>query len=686
VINGRALFCLVLGATAWAQTTPGRLPRVEWMRQGIIDAGGNHEPRIFLVRRGGTIVDPQEYNRLYRSEELLRRLKDQGVEVFHTSYYKGFGVAAEKEEMEETRRVAELAHKLGLRVDTYIQWNTMMYETFFVEQPAARDWVQRDAAGRPIMLVYGHQQSYRYRPCFANRDYLDYLKRIVHSAVAGARTDFIHFDNFDLNPEPESCHCRHCTAGFRAFLRAKYGPERLRERFGFANVDYVNPPEWNEPNPARALAVIEDPALQEWVDYRCQQMTDALREMALYARSLNPAVAIEINPHGITGENRAWQAGLDHARLLKWTDAFWSEEPNRPGWEPDGRLVSRIRSYKLARAFDNVMFAYTSQDELAAAEGLAFNQTIGFAGVDPLPAMMRRYIEFYRRNRDLYVGARDLAPVAVLRSYPSITYHHGAVQLAAILTEQALIQSRTPFRLLFDDQLDDLSGVRTVILPESECLSEQQISALRRFVAQGGGLVAVGAAGLYDEWRRARRQPGLAGLIDGQAGARRGARPRRPGAVAGETLRKEVDQGRTAYIRSIRYDGALPEMEPHFSISNRFWKLPANAPDLVAAVRWTMRDEMPLEISGPPHLVANATRQPEKRRLSVHLVNYRPALGPIAQTNLRLRLPGAAAAKYARFLEPGVERPVPLAPRQNAGVVELTVPRLRVYGVVEVAW
>jgi len=684
MMHHRKAWCLILAVTAFGQTALDRLPRVEWMRQGLIAAGGNHEPPIFLRRHGGMIVNDAEYERRYRSEDLLRRLKAQGVEVFHTSLYKGFGMAAEKDEFEATRRIAAEAHKLGLKVDTYIQWNTMMYETFFVEQPAAKDWVQRDAVGRPIMLVYGHQQSFRYRPCFANRDYLDYLKRIVGFAVAEVKTDFIHFDNFDLNPEPESCHCRHCTAGFRAYLRAKYTEAQRKERFGFASVDYVNPPEWNELNPPATLAIIEDPGLQEWVDYRCQQMTDALREMALYARSRDPAVAIEINPHGITGGNRAWQAGVDHSRLLKWTDAFWSEEPNRPGWEPGGRLVSRIRSYKLARAYDNVLLANIAQEELAAAEGLAFNQNLAFAGVDPLTDTIRRYIDFYRRNRQIYVGARDVAPVAVLRSYPSIAYHHRSAQLAAILTEQTLIQSRIPFRLLFDDQMDELSQVRTVILPESECLSDAQITALRRFVEQGGGLVATGDAGLYDEWRRARPQPGLTGLIEGQAAAGRGVRSRR--SVTAETRRKEAGKGRTAYLRQIAFDGPLPAMEPHFTISNRFWKLPANAQDLVAAIRWTLRDELPVDIGGPPYLVANVTHQTARRRIFAHLVNYRPRGGPLTQTNLHFRLPGGATVKSARFLAPDAEGAAALPVRPTAGGADVTVPRLRVYGVVEVAW
>ena len=39
--------------------------------------------------------------------------------------------------------------------------------------------------------------------------------------------------------------------------------------------------------------------------------------MALYAKSINPEVVIEVNPHGITGGNRAWEAAIDHARVLK---------------------------------------------------------------------------------------------------------------------------------------------------------------------------------------------------------------------------------------------------------------------------------------------------------------------------------------------------------------------------------
>ena len=65
-----------------------------------------------------------------------------------------------------------------------------------------------------------------------------------------------------------------------------------------------------------------------------------------------------------------------------------------------------------------------ASDRLVMAENLAFNQTIGLAGSDPLPTSVRRYIDFYRRHRGLYVGAENAAGVAELRSYRSTTYNY----------------------------------------------------------------------------------------------------------------------------------------------------------------------------------------------------------------------------------------------------------------------
>src|ERR1700722_100983 len=255
---GALVTSATLGELALPPSQAGATPPVsqeKWLRGGLIDAGGSHEPNIFIVRVGGQRLDDEQTNRFEESEKLIRLLHDQGVEVFHTHLYKGFGMQAEKKEMEATIRSVAIAHRYGMKADTYIQWNSMMYETFFAEEARAPNWIQRDIAGVPILLPYGYQQSWRYRPCFANQEYLDYLKQIVNYAVVAVKTDFIHFDNFDLNAEPDSCHCPACVKGFRDHLKSKYTPEERMDRFGFSNLDYVNPPEWNAQNPPAKMQI-----------------------------------------------------------------------------------------------------------------------------------------------------------------------------------------------------------------------------------------------------------------------------------------------------------------------------------------------------------------------------------------------------------------------------------------------
>jgi hypothetical protein len=671
------------------QSAAASSPQGAWIDNGIIDAGGSHEPYIYVVRRGGQALNARQIYEHDQSEEVIRQLHSQGVEVFHTHLYKGFGMAAEMREMQDTIRAAAIAHRYGMKIDTYVQWDTMMYETFFAEEPRAQQWIQRDVLGKPILLPYGYQQSFRYRPCFSNQEYLDYLKKVVRFAVEEVKTDFIHFDNFSLSPEPDSCHCINCKTGFRNQLRKKYSAARLKERFGFSNVDYMNPPIWNVQNPPEKLDIIYDPGFQEWIDYRCQEMADALAQMAALIRSLNPAVVVEINGNGITGQNLSWLIGIDHSRLLPQTQVFWAEAHDQPEYFPDNRMVSTIRTYKLARTYDNVAFTYTSGSEAAIGECLAFNQTIGFAGQSPLGAEMLKYISFYRKHRDCYVGSRDVAPVAVLRSFPSITYHNSACGLSAILAEQTLIQSRIPFQISFDQQLAALSPPEhnILILPNSESLSDEQISVIRRFVESGGGLVVIGQSGLYDEWRRLRVTPGLHDLVDNQVrGEAYEEEVTASTAASGAPLRKEVGQGRVFYIPGLQFDGPLPPSEPYFSIDTAFWKRPANWQQLTDGIAWASGGSLPLNVSGPDYLVANFVEQPHRNRRFVHLVNFNFKKTPsIEKVEISCAAANGNAAQAVRLYSPESEVARELPFRMNNGKVSFTVPRMNAYCMIEVS-
>jgi hypothetical protein len=415
-------------------------------------------------------------------------------------------------------------------------------------------------------------------------------------------------------------------------------------------------------------------------------MADALRQMASYAKSLNPEVVIEINPHGITGGNRAWEAGLDHARLLPLTEVFWTEEPNLPGVQSDGRVVSKIRSYKLARAFNNILLTYTSMDELAVAECLAFNQTIGYAGNYPLTQVMRKYIDFYRAHRSLFQGARDLADLAVLRSYPSITYNQPRCQLSAILAEQALIEAAAPFHLIFDHQLANLEPYRVVVLPDAECLSDSQVAAIRQFVERGGGLVVVGASGMYDQWRRLRVTPGLAGLVDRQTPDRAYEERVERHREEGQEQRKNVGSGRVFYLPSLRFDGPLPEFGANFRVDNRFWKNPANARQFLDGIAWARNGDAGVQIEGQKYLVANAVTQPSTNITAIHLVNYNAHAAPLDNVGITCRGSNGARAATVRLYGPDLTGEQELKAVMHEGSATFSVPQVKTYAIAVAKW
>jgi hypothetical protein len=433
------------------------------------------------------------------------------------------------------------------------------------------------------------------------------------------------------------------------------------------------------------MKVIFDPVIQEWIDYRCQVMTDALRQLSQYAKSLNPNVAIEVNPHGITGGNRAWEAAIDHSRILKWTDAFWTETDPLPGYS-DGQLLSRIRSYKLARTYHNILLTYIAGDPLAMAESLAFNQTLGFVGSCPLTPLTKRYIDFYRENRELFAGTRDVATVAVLRSYASITYDQPRVQLSTILAEQALIQAHIPFDLIFDEHLSNLAKYKVLVLPDTECLSDAQLESIQKFVAAGGGLVATGVAGLYDQWRRLRVVPGLHEMIDSQIAAPAYEERVTAATAAGNPSRAEFKEGRVAYLPTVDFDGPLPQFGSFFQVDSRFWRAPRNAAEIAESVRWAARDRIPVEVSGPNYLVSNLVEQPGIRRLMLHLVNYNSRkeawLDPIQVT---IRLPEGHDVKQGVLYSPDSAGPQELAGTSTQRGITFTVP-IKTYSIIAVNW
>lgn len=653
--------------TSFAQNQNEDLARYtpKWIRNGFVDTGATHEPWIFQVRRNSEQFNLWQKD-LYDhqlSEEYIKALSESGVSLYHVSCYKGFGFKAEKENMDKVAEAVSIAHKYGMKVDTYVQWNTLAYETFFSEVPEAKNdlWYQVDINGNPIMLTYGYQQSFRYRPCFNNDAYLNYFKeKILRYVVETVKTDFIHFDNFDFNPPSEVDFNPATIAAFRKYIIDKYSPEQRIERLGFDDVTYLLPPAWNSENPADKIVNINDPIVQEWIDFRCWTFTSRLVECAAYVRKLNKEVAIEVNPHGIVGSNRAWEAGIDHPDLLQYTNVIWTEDAsNNPHWS-NGVAIGKFRHYKLGRTTNNFILT-NNQKANDFAENLALNRTIGF--IEQFGVTQKKYVDFWLSNKELYINSKGAEKVAVLRSYPSMAYNTLETQIAVNMAEQTLQQRQIPFDIIFDQQIERLSDYSVIVLANQESLADNTINAIKLYVANGGGLVVTGNTGKYDRWRRIRKQ----NLLDTM--------------FAEENKDLLSDTTKTSYSFSyvkgnVYYIPKLIQPEGEFKLGfETTWQMPLNANELESAIYWAAREQLPLEVKAPEWVGVSHDKQ--KNRDIIHLFNYK------TDENIGgVTLEYNGSVKSAWAVSPDLKGKLIIPTIKKGEITELRLSNLKVYTVI----
>ena len=640
----------------------------QWIRQGFADAGATHEPWIFQVRRNNPDFNQwQKADFDYQlSEPYIKALAEAGITVYHVGCYKGFGFQAEKEYMDKVAQAVAIAHKYGMKADTYVQWNTMAYETFFAEVPEAKtdQWYQIDENGKPLLLTYSYQQAYRYRPCFNHDGYMKYYReKIIRYVVEKVKTDFIHFDNFDYNYPPAADFNPATVVSFRKFLNERYSADQRKERFGFEDVSYVLPPMWNDENPADKMEVVNDPVMQEWINFRCWTLTSRLAECARFVRSLNKEIVIEVNPHGLVGSNRAWEAGINHPDLMQYTNVIWTEDDNNPRWE-NGVAIGKFRHFKLGRTTHNFIMTYcgTPND---FAENLALNRTIGFLGTEIPSGVAKQYLDFWRENKELYTNAAGAEKVAVLRSYPSMAYNNLETQIAVNMAEQVLQQRQIPFDIIFDQQIGQLDKYYVIVLADQESLSEESITALKNFVKAGGGIVLTGNTGKYDRWRRVRK-------ISLPEEMRLESDPlAKTNAVKTEfPLSFNYGKGKVMYLSGL----IRPKGEIKLGMES-VWMMPENANELESAVYWTAGKRLPLEVKAPEWV--GVSHDSQKNREVIHLFNYKNTQNA---GGITLELNGTVKKAWAVSPDFESKKEVPLS-KEGSGTI-LRISELGVYEII----
>jgi len=620
------LITLILATHAAAETLTLPLnQRPDWLaRDGIVMAG-SWEPLLFRVRRDGsdgytpTAEQLADYQREH-SPEMVARLKSLGVNFVMMHSYKAFGRQAERESMEDAVRFAKLCHEAGLRIGVYNNSGTLGWELLFKELPEAKDWIVLDENGKPI--TYG-RATYRLGEFFEHPAAQAFHKDIIRFSVEQIQTDLLHFDNYIIGPG----HNTNSVSRLRRYLKERFTPQQHNE-MGITNPDRATPPTGDTPNAFLRRA---------WMDFCSASLADSYHDLSRYARTLRADILVECNPGG-PGDRIS--PPIDHGRLLTGGEAFW-DEGREPGYR-DGRLNTRIRTYKIARRMNNIAFAYTTSP-LEAAEAMAFNldclgcicwfeygRLAAKPGVEtPVSLELAPYIRFFHDRHDLLRNAEVVADVAILRSFPSQVYAESAQAQLTARAEQSLIENRAPFQIIYDCHLNELSRYRGLILAGCVAMSDAQIEQVRKFVTGGGRVLLVGDAATHDEWLMPRRAPGLKDLPEAQL----------------VRIQEVTELGRAI--------GALLQAPPS------------------------------LTVEGPSGLCAELTEQPGRRL--VHLVNYRTDT-PARNIEVTVQIPEGMQVKNVRLARLEHDKDADLEIRRQEKTITCVVPAIDVYGIIVVTW
>ena len=631
------------------------------------------EPLEHNVRVGGptATVDGSAwwmskwYDRLH-GEPLARQMSVVGVNLAVTHFFKGFGLKHEHAQQQRTAELVRNAHKHGIKVLGYCQFNSLYYETLLAEEPKAADWIKRDETGQ---LRCWQGKYYRWVPCIHCREYRDYIKRAIRVGLEEVKLDGFNFDNTFAGP----CYCDRCEKDFREWLTRRY-PNPM-ELFGIASFDHVR-----QPPPQKKTDQIDDPLIRAWIRWRCESLAECLGEFAAYARNLNPDVILMANPVHPTTHGKPQSAAVWPVWIGRHLNLMIAENSNSAEMNGDA-IISQIRAFKDGTAIGYRAVSTTwaqrpkrgfledaaaALPQTAAAVKLQVAEAAANGGVPganwamralgngdgiriDLPELSKalgQSLEFARKNEPLMRGAQPVRDVAVLQSFASIAFNAGYAWDHVMTAEEILIRGGFSWEVVFDDDLQRLDGFSVLVLAGQTHLSNATCEAIKRFVDQGGSVVMIGNNGHRDDEGRLPREDRL-----GQLDAGRVSR------VAPGTIHRASDK---------RYGVCVT--------------LPSKWQQAADAVQKAGGNRLSARVRGSD-TVALSAYQGENGRLIVHLVNYAT---PKATPSLAVELGKAwNKARTARLLDLDTgEKTLPVRATETGAAVE--VPSLDVYGVLVV--
>jgi len=401
------------------------------------------------------------------------------------------------------------AHDDGIFVVARMDSNRTAAD-FFQAHP---DWFTRDLEGRP------YRAADKYITCINSPYYDEYLPGVLREIIERSHPDGFTDNSWAGMGREAICYCENCGRKFR-------------ERTGKA---LPRQPDW------------DDQGYREWIQWSYARRLEVWDLNNRVTREAGGAECIwaGMNSGSVTAQARSFRdlkeicaradiVMLDHQRRDDETGFQQNGDTGKRvhemlGW--DKLAPESMAMYQSGPGYYRVASKPAAEARLWMIAGIA-------GGIQPWWHYVGAYHEdrrMYRtpgpvmtwcRTNDRYLVDRaPVANVGLAWSQHNTDFFGrddpgNRVDAPYTGWMHALVRGRIPYIPVHLDDVDrHADRFSALILPDVGAVSDAQATALRRFVQNGGSLVATGQTTMYDEWGDPRSDLALADVFRCRRGA-----------------------------------------------------------------------------------------------------------------------------------------------------------------------
>ncbi len=356
------------------------------------------------------------------------------------------------------------------------------------------EWFTQNAAGEPY-----RRETDLFVPCVNGGYYREHIPAILREIAGGYHPEGFTDNSWSGLGRGSICYCANCRDKFQ------------RER----GLDLPRSRDWSSP------------AYRAWIEWSYQCRLEIWDLFNGVAREAGGADCLWVGMIGGTisasaAEFRDARAICSRAKMIMLDNQHRSAATGFQANAETGLLIHGLLGwdklapesmalYETSGATFRLAMRPEAELRLWAVEGFA-------AGVQP----WWHYVNAYHEDRRMYdtpvalsawhakhealLAARDpVATVGIVYSQRNNDFFgRDDVALAVDAPQrgflQALLRARIPYVFVNADDLDrDARGLRALVLPNIGALSDAQLAAIRAFAGRGGGLLATGMTGGFDE-------------------------------------------------------------------------------------------------------------------------------------------------------------------------------------------